>query len=146
MESSAVMATEYHNPWLYLLHREQVKRLDVSQVQRLVLVSVTTSLSKFQKSFQLICLGGHVKNFPEGFKTGGDKIPTLPYWKMAKLVVQYYHDRCHKQLDDVVAMLRQDVWVVQARKITATIEQRCRICLERRKRCAGQLMGNLPKS
>ena len=76
-----------------------------------------------------------MKNFPEGFKTGSDSIPILPYGMMAKLVVQYYHNCCHKQPDTVVAMLRQDVWVIRAREIVATIKQRCRICLERQGMC-----------
>ena len=59
------MATKYHDAWLYLLHREQVKRLYVSQFKKLVPVSMTTSLTKFRKTFQLISLGGWVKNFPE---------------------------------------------------------------------------------
>ena len=72
-----------------LIYREQVKRLDVSQVKKLVPVSVTTSLSKFKKTFQLVCLGGQTKNFPEEFSSGKENIPILPYGTMAKLVVKY---------------------------------------------------------
>ena len=84
MQSSAVTATEYHNAWLYLLHREQVKRLDVSQVKRLVPVSMTASLTKFQKTFQLICLGSRVKT--------SQKVSRL-----AKLVVKYYPHCSHRK-------------------------------------------------
>ena len=51
MQSTAVTATEYHDAWLYLIYSEQVKRLCLP-------VSVTTSLSKFRKTFQLFRLGG----------------------------------------------------------------------------------------
>ena len=45
------MTMEYHDAWLYLVHREQVKQLDTSQVQRLALVSVAMTLNKFRMTF-----------------------------------------------------------------------------------------------
>ena len=88
------------------------------------------SLSKFKKTFQLVCLGGQTRNFPEGFSSGKDNIPILPYGTMAKLVVKYYHDRFHKEPDTIIAHVRQDVWIIKARKIAATLDQMCRICLK----------------
>ena len=44
----------------------------------------------------------------------------------------------------MVTHVRRDVWIVKARKIMAAIDSKCRICLERRHRCANQMMGKLP--
>ena len=43
-----------------------------------------------------------------------------------------------------MAHVRRDVWVVKARKIATSIDQKCRKCLERRKKWSGQSMGDLP--
>ena len=90
-----------------------------------------------------LVLGSRVSNFPEGF-SNKENIPILPYGPLSKLVVAHYHDKFHKEVDTIVAHVRRDVWVVKARKIAASIDKRCRICLERRKRWAGQIMGDLP--
>ena len=47
-------------------------------------------------------------------------------------------------MDTIVAHVRRDVWVVKARKIASSIDLKCRLCLEKRKRIDGQIMGELP--
>ena len=102
-------------------------------------------LNKFKKCFNLLCIGGRTKNFPKGFSSDNDgPIPIIPYGALGKSVVLYYHNKYHKEMDTIVVHVRRDVWVIRARKIAATLDVRCRICLERRKICAGQMMGQLP--
>ena len=61
------------------------------------------------------------------YKTGGGKIPIPPYGKFGKLVVQHYHDQCHKMVDNLVMPMRQDVWVIKARKLSkGIIKSLCR--------------------
>ena len=43
-----------------------------------------------------------------------------------------------------MAHVRRDVWVVKARKLALSIDQKCRICLKRRITWSGQMMGELP--
>ena len=43
-----------------------------------------------------------------------------------------------------MAHIRRDVWVVKARNIASSIDQKCQICLERRKKWSGQMMEELP--
>ena len=59
-------------------------------------------------------------------------------------MVNHYTNKFHKEVDTIVTHGRRNVWVVKARKITFNIFQRCRRCLERRKKWFGQLMRDLP--
>ena len=59
-------------------------------------------------------------------------------------MVRYYHNKYHKDVDTTVTHLRRDVWVIKARKIAASIDSKCRICLERTHKRANQVMGKQP--
>ena len=48
------------------------------------------------------------------------------------------------EVDTVVAAARADVWVVKARKLGAEWDNKCKICLIKRQKMAGQVMGDLP--
>ena len=49
-------------------------------------------------------------------------------------------------MDTIVAHTRNDVWVINCRKIASSIDSSCKICLIGRQHRAAQLMGNLPPS
>ena len=85
-----------------------------------------------------------MSSFPVGFRLD-ERIPIIPYGPLAKLIVSYYHSKFHRDIDTVVAITRQDAWVVRARRIASEIDHKCRICLERRQKVAGQVMGQLPE-
>ena len=138
-----ISASEYDDAWRVIIHLEQKLRLSEKEVIRLVPKKVKIHFSNLKSDIQHVVLGSRVSNFPEGFSSRKN-IPILPYGPLAKLVVAYYHDKYHKEVDTIVAHVRRDVWVVKARKIAASIDKACRICLERRKRWAGQMMGELP--
>ena len=40
-------------------------------------------------------------------------------------MVDYYHKKVHKEMDSVVAHVRQDCWVVKCRKIAAGLDGKC---------------------
>ena len=97
---------------------------------------INIQLKNYDSSIQHVVLGGRVSNFPKGFSSNNE-IPILPYGALSKLVVAHYHSKFHKEVDTIVAHVRSDVWVVKARKIASSIDQKCRICLERRKKWSG---------
>ena len=68
----------------------------------------------------------------------------MPYGPLGRLIMLHYHDKHHREVDTVVAVARADVWVVKARKLAAEWDNRCKICLIKRQRMAGQVMGDLP--
>ena len=143
MDGKAITSVEYNDAWLWLIYQEQQKHLNLKSIKKLIPVAVEVKLAKYDISFKLQCLGGRTKNFPEGFSTN-EIIPIIPYGSFAKLIVSFYHNKHHKEVDTIVTHVRSDVWVIKARKIAATLDGRCRICLERRHKCAGQVMGKLP--
>ena len=138
-----VSSSEHADAWAVLIYLEQRKRLLEKQVQRLVPVSIPVKLTNYDVTVQHIVVGGRMKNFPVKFSSN-DNIPILPYDDLAKLVIEQYHGKYHKEVDTIVAHVRRDVWVIKARKIASSIDGKCLICLERRKKTAGQVMGDLP--
>ena len=56
----------------------------------------------------------------------------------------HYNEKHHRDMDTVVAMVRRDVWIVKARKLVAEWDHRCRICLYKMRKLAGQIMGEAP--
>ena len=137
-----ISASEYDDAWKMIVFMEQNERLSEKDISRLVPRKINIKLSN-KSIIQHFVLGGRVPNYPEGFSTN-DNIPILPYGTLSKLVVGYYHYKFNKEVDTIVAHVRRDVWVVKARKIASGVDQKCRICLERRRRWSGQEMGELP--
>ena len=93
---------------------------------------------------EVILLGGRVKNFPISFAGYNEEIPIIPYGDLAKLVVDYYHKKVHKEVDSVVAHVRQDCWVVKCRKIAAGLDGKYTFCRKKRKQLSSQVMGDMP--
>ena len=138
-----ITASEYDDAWTFLIWWEQKQRLIKKDCLRLIPKQIDVKMSMYKLSYPHVILGGRVKNFPESF-SGNSEIPIIPYGVLAKLIVLHYHDKYHVDVDTVVAHVRRDVWVIKVRRIAAAIDSRCRICLEKRKRTAGQSMGDLP--
>jgi len=45
------------------------------------------------------------------FSGQDSEIPIIPYGDFRKLVVKYYHDKIHQEVDMVVTKVRNDCWV-----------------------------------
>ena len=138
-----ISAKEYNDAWLVIIALEQSLRLKEKDVKKLVPSKIYIKLATYDWTIQHVVLGGRVSNFPIGFGNE-EKIPIIPYGPLARLVLLHYHDKHHRDMDTVVAMARRDVWVVKARKLAAEWDNKCRICLEKRKKLAGQIMGDAP--
>ena len=141
--SKEISASEYADAYNFLIYWEQKERLKETDIKKLVPKTVSVHLGNFGFSVSHFVLGGRVRNFPVGFSSDHN-IPIIPYGVLAKLIVLYYHNKHHREVDTTVTFVRNDVWIVKARKIASGIDARCRFCLEKRKRLAGQQMGTLP--
>ena len=86
---------------------------------KLVPKKIKKKLKNYKFEVEIIVLGGRVKNFPISFAGYIEEIPIIRYGDLAKLVVDYYHKKVHKEVDSVIAHLRQDGSVVKCRKIAA---------------------------
>ena len=141
-----ITASEYNEAWLVLIAFDQSKRLEMKSVLRLSAVKVNVKLQNYPNiKLTHTVLGKRVKHFPVGFSKS-ENIPIIPYSKFGKLVVHYYHNIYHREVDTIVGHVRQDVWVIGIRRIAANIQHKCLICIERRKFVAGQAMGSLPEA
>jgi len=138
-----ISATEYRDAWLVLIYLEQRLRLKTADVKKLGPVTVNVKLETYNWSVEHIVLGGRVSSFPVGFSSD-EKIPIISYGPLARLIVAHYHGKYHRDIDTIVSIVRHDVWVIKARKLASELDIRCRICLERRRKFAGQVMGQLP--
>ena len=140
--SLAITASEYRDAFNCLIEWEQ-KRLEKKTIVKLVPRDIYVKLQNYNRSIKLIVLGGRVKNFPIGFSTNSD-IPIIPYGDLAKLIVLYHHKKHHRDVDTTVAMVRQEVWPIRARKIASEIDSKCKFCKVKREIFASQRMGDLP--
>ena len=138
-----VSASEYQDAWLFLIAHDQQLRLNEKDVRRLAPVTIAVKLSNYNMVLEHVVIGGRVKNFPIAFSRNTN-IPILPASLLGKLIVRFYHNKFHKEPDTVVAHVRNDVWVIQCRKLASNFDRMCKICLVGRKHRAEQLMGDLP--
>ena len=58
--------------------------------------------------------------------------------------VLYHHNRHHRDVDTIVAIVRRDVWPVKVRRIASAIDVKCKECKQKRRNFASQTMGDLP--
>ena len=89
-------------------------------------------------------LRSRVKNFPKKFGDVQDDVFPLPPGVLAKRIAVHYHERFHRDVDTVVAAIRQEYWVPRLRRIVSAIDRKCRSCLISCRKVACQVMGNLP--
>jgi hypothetical protein len=134
-----ITAQEYNDAWIVLVHLEQSVRLQEKQVMKLVPKRIKVKLSMYDWSVEHVVIRGRVSNFPVSYD-GKYPVPIVPYGPLDRLIMLHYHDKHHCEVDTVVA----DVWVVKARKLGAEWDNKCKICLMKRQRMAGQVMGDLP--
>ena len=143
MITGEVTAGEYNDAWVYLISWDQNVRLDVKKSIKLCPITKSVSLTEIKMELSQVVLGGRIKNFPISFSDKQD-IPIISDSAFGRLVVNFYHNKFHKDIDTIVALVRQDVWVIKARRFATQIDKKCRICLEKRKLMASQIMGDLP--
>ena len=119
-------SSEYDDAWNFLIHLEQQQRFDKDKHKGLVPVVVNFQLSNYKILVSQVLLGGRVQHFPESFHN--KKVPIVPYGRLGKLIVLHYHNKHHRDIATTVAIVRADVWVLEARKLASVIDTRCVIC------------------
>ena len=65
-------------------------------------------LSEINMELTQVVLSGRIKNFPASFSIK-QEIPIIPDSGLGKLIVGYYHNKYHKDIDTTVALVRHDV-------------------------------------
>jgi hypothetical protein len=61
-------------------------------------------------------------------------------------LLQYYHTKhFHCGLNQMLALLRQNYWILSCRSLVKSLINKCVICVKQRGKLCQQLMGNLPK-
>ena len=135
-----VSATEHQDAFKLLVHLAQT---NLGNLARLVPATVCVKLHNYPITVDHVILGGRVKQFPKSFSENAD-IPIIPSGSFGHLIVKWYHDRYHKQVDTIVTHVRHDVWIIGVRKLASKIDRKCVECLSSRRALAGQGMGDLP--
>ena len=138
-----VSASEISDAWKVAVALAQQDLTD-KDVRRLVPSKNLIKLENYEFKFSHIVLGGRVKNIPKTFSQE-ENIPIIKSGSFAKLVVQYYHNRSHTQVDTVVSFVRNDIWIIGARKLASAFDRKCIDCLRKRQARAEQVMGDLPE-
>ena len=138
-----VSASEISDAWKVAVALAQQDLTD-KDVQRLVPSKNFIKLENYEFKISHIVLGGRVKNIPKTFSQE-ENIPIIKSGSFAKLVVQYYHNRSHAQVDTVVSFVRNDIWIIGARKLASAFDRKCIDCLRKRQARAEQVMGDLPE-
>ena len=139
-----ITASERDDAWKAIIAWDQRKRLQIKNIQRLVPNEVEVQLSNCSHPVSHIVITGRVKNFPITFSGHDGHIPIIPHSNLAKLIVQFYHDKYHVEVDTIVSHVRQDCWVLHCRKIASSVDDKCKVCKLKRKATLTQVMGDLP--
>ena len=77
---------------------------------------ILVKVSAFDNSVELVVIGGRISKFPIGYDDKHE-VPIVPFGPLGRLIMLYYHDKYHHEVDTVVAVARADVWVEKARKL-----------------------------
>ena len=140
-----ISASERDDAMNVIVALEQRRRLVSHNLQKLVPKVVTVKLNNYGFEVCHTVVGGRVKNFPYAFEGHCQDIPILPHGDLASLVVKFYHEKYHKEVDSIVTHVRNDYWVIRCRKIASKIDFNCTHCKLQRKKLASQIMGELPE-
>ena len=139
-----ISVSERNDAWISLIAWDQRARLQKTSAEKLVPKEIVINLSNLSYSVSYLVVGSRMKNFPLAFTGHDNDLPIIPYSNLAKLIVQYYHDKYHVEVDTIVSHVRQDCWVMKCRKIASNIDSKCKICKIKRKNVTSQIMGDLP--
>ena len=140
----AVDAIEYQRALAALIQWDQENYLDVKKCARLNPISVRIDIAEANISFTHHIVGGRIKNFPASFNNGTN-VTILSASPLARIIALHFHNKYHKEVDTIVAIIREQFWIIGCRKIVSSIDYNCAVCRKNRKNRAGQQMGKLPE-
>ena len=125
-----ITASERNDAFNLLIYLAQ---MNLRNVDRLVPARVVVKLINYPLTFDHMILGGRIKNFPKYFASNPN-IPIIPSGSLAQLIIRKYHMKYHRQVDTVVTHVRNEVWIIGARKIASKIDRKCITCIKARKK------------
>ena len=140
-----ICATERMDAMDVLVAWNQKTYLTNKQAKSLVPKTITKKLVNYDIEVVHMVVAGRIKNFPVAFAGHSEDIPILPAGGLSKLIVKYYHNKYHREIDTIVTHVRNDYWVIKCRKIASIIDSQCVDCKISRKNMVGQVMGDLPE-
>ena len=121
---SPISAAEYKDAFHFLVYLDQKLNFNEAKNKHLGAKKVSVQLTTINMVVVFYFLGGRVENFPVGFSQNS-QIPVLPYGKLAHLVVLYYQNIYHRDMETIVTVVRNDVWPVKVRKLATAIDSKC---------------------
>lgn len=96
------------------------------------------------RTFSLIRVGGRLVNAPLSYDA---KFPLLlpNNSHFITLYLRQLHiENCHAGAKALVALLRQQIWLINAKEACTKIVRKCTHCFHYKPKLMGQIMGNLP--
>lgn len=116
---------------------------DIKNQTTLAARSPIKSLHPFIDSFELLRLGGRLRNAPIRYD---EKHPIImPKHKISELIALHAHLRpLHGGLQLTLHTLRQSYWIAGARSLVKAIINNCVECIRQRAAVSQQLMCDLP--
>ena len=99
---SSISAVERKDAMHVLVAWDQRCRLSAKQAKTLVPKVVRKKLNCYSFEVSYMVVSGRIKNFPIAFAGCSEDIPILPPSSFAKLVVQFYHNKYHREIDTIV--------------------------------------------
>ena len=81
---------------------DQNRQLPVHNLDKLSPKVIRVKLSNYEMEVKHTVVGGRVRNFPIAFSGHCHNVPILAPSALAKLIVRYYHDKYHKEIDTIV--------------------------------------------
>ena len=94
----------------------------------------------------IICVGGRLRHAPVAPQAIHP--PLIPReHPIATLLIRHHHEILgHAGREHVLSVLRQKIWIVNARALTRQILRGCVPCRKRHERVMNQMMGDLPEA
>ena len=126
-----IYQSEYDDAWNFLIVWEQSQRLDKARLQGLCPVKVEVPLQNYPVKILQVIICGRVENIPESF-SANSRIPVIPKGCLGKLITKHYHNKYHIDVDAMVAHIRADVWLMEARRMVTNIDRNCAVCKVKR--------------
>ena len=113
---------------------EEVHKL--SQKKDVKKSSSLTSLKPYLDVDGLICVGGRIHNQHPYIIPSDHPI--------AKAIILHFHNLAHVGLEWTLSLIRQNFWIVKARRLVKKIIQGCVVCKRLYAKPSSQLMADLP--
>ncbi|XP_065368808.1 uncharacterized protein LOC135961242 [Calliphora vicina] len=128
-------------------YAEELKKLSKSQVLPSNLQRLNPFVHQYKdeyRSFSLLRVGGRLLNAPIDHDA---KFPLLMPKKSYFMVLYLRHlhlEHCHAGAKALVAILRDKIWLINAREACSRVVRKCIHCFRYKPKLMNQIMGNLP--